>query len=471
MATQNECNHIITFGYLKTFVNGLIQNSSDGSVRNVDWSSLPSSAQTDTYCPTYAQLTEGYIVQNYSAGESPNVNTDGIIIGGSYDGNQCVKQEDLSLKYTRFSGLTISSDSSNIDKCGGSVTLSYTHKYNVTTKTMKDCTTSSASTSTTAAVSDTVDGELVWSKGSNQEGVLSYPTFSMSKNGTTESTARYTDIKATVHFRGSNNNSNTIRITQNGITGSYSVLSRTYNVATGLTAYRISSETFGCNGGTYSANAIGKYDIHKVYKWKNDCDDVFDDKTTDVIDGTGSVTLPTQNGTFSSKSCPTLNCADSAVLTFTWSGFTDVVTFKQEGTNACCMCTAMTLTENVVSFGCSTDRKIIRYSHCNGIHDIALSGHDSTAITQYFSVTLNTSTKEITVTPTGTIPSSFNQTFKLVYGDDTSQAGVRNCEKTITITTQNTTDTYNVNITNEKMCNGTTVTFKDYDININMVKK
>ena len=473
MATQNECNHIITIGYLKAFVNGLIQDSVNGSIKNVDWSYLPSSARTDTYCPTYAQLTEGNVVQNYKSGSSPNSNIDGIIIGGTYAENQCVKQEDLSLMYTRFSGLTISSNSNSIDKCGGSVTLSYIHKYNITTKTMKDCTTSSASTSTTIGTSDTVDDELTWSKGSEQEGSFSYPTFSMPKNGTLESSARYTDIKASVEFRGTTNNSNTIRITQDGISGSYSYLVRTYNVATALTANRISSETFGCNGGTYSANAVGKYDIHKVMAWKNDCGDVFDGVTTDITDGTGSVTLPTQSGTFASKSCPTLDCSGNAVLTFTWSGLTDVVTFRQEGTNACCMCTALTLTTDVVSFGCNSYKKTVTYAHCNGIHDIALSWHDSTAIAQYFSVTLNTSTKEIIVTPIGSTlpPSPYSQTFKLVYGDDTTQAGVRNCEKIITITTENTTDAYNVNIIREEMCSGSNVIFMDYDVNINIVKK
>ena len=100
---QTECNHIITIGYLKDFTNGLIQNAS-GVAQQVNMNALPASARTDSYCPTYAQLTGGSLIPIFvNAGNHKwSQNVDGITIKGTYDQNQCVKQEDLVATYTRL---------------------------------------------------------------------------------------------------------------------------------------------------------------------------------------------------------------------------------------------------------------------------------------------------------------------------------------------------------------------------------
>ena len=476
MATLNECNHIITIGYLKSFVNGLIQNNSDGSTKNVDWSSLPASARTDNYCPTYAQLTGGSLVQVYSAGYSPNKNTDGIIIGGSYTNTQCVKQEDLSLKYTRFKSLTIFAGPVVISQCGGDSTLSYEHLYNVTTKTMTDCTVDTASTTSTVETASTTNNELTWSKGSSsQAGTISYPTFTMPKNSAKNAPSRSTTIKASVSFRGTTNNSNTVTITQNAMGGSYSYYVSERRVATQLVAAATTSQSFDCSGGNFGANAIGYYDLYKKYAWINDCNDVDTSDTAETVSRNLYERLAEKTGSFAAKTCPTVNCAEDKSLSFTWSGFTSSVSFQQRGSNACCMCSGLVLDRDKVSFACANDTpKFITYSNCVGIHDIALSGHDATAITQYFNITLNTGARQIIITPNGTvIPSTYSQTFKLIYGDVTTSSPNRNCEKIITITAEDTTDTFNVGVTRTDMINssGEIATYKDYDVNINITKK
>ena len=93
----NECNHVVTIGYLKNLVNV----SGEGNIVSVNNSD-------NTYCPTYDELTGGTLIANHSDGSTPNGDIDGIIVSGSYSGNQAVNQEDISLVYTRFKSLTIS---------------------------------------------------------------------------------------------------------------------------------------------------------------------------------------------------------------------------------------------------------------------------------------------------------------------------------------------------------------------------
>jgi len=54
----NECNHIITLGYLKEFIGDNIKDS-NGNVKHV------TTTKGDEYCPTYSDLTGGTLIPNF----------------------------------------------------------------------------------------------------------------------------------------------------------------------------------------------------------------------------------------------------------------------------------------------------------------------------------------------------------------------------------------------------------------------
>ena len=126
-----ECDHIVTIGYLKSFIGTDVHSSLNDTVLSVN-------SQDDTYCPTYAELTGGTLIQNHSNGVTPNGDVDGIIVNGSYASNQGVMERDLSMAYTRFKRLSIGASQTTISECGGNSTLSYTHLYTRYTKSHTD---------------------------------------------------------------------------------------------------------------------------------------------------------------------------------------------------------------------------------------------------------------------------------------------------------------------------------------------
>ena len=109
---QTECNHIVTIGYLKSFIGNNIKTTG-GTTVNVDTSKL------DSYVPTYSELTNGSMLPLFVDGGSGkwHDNVDGIIINGSYVSDQNVKQEDLELVYTRFKNLLISASKTSFSEC------------------------------------------------------------------------------------------------------------------------------------------------------------------------------------------------------------------------------------------------------------------------------------------------------------------------------------------------------------------
>ena len=335
---NTECNKIVTIGYLKTFVGNNIQNSS-GAVVAVN------GASGDTYCPTYGELVGGSIVPKHVAsGWSSDV--DGIVVSGTYSNNECVKQKDLSLVFTRFNSLTASASKTSVSECGESITMSSTYTLTRTTKSMNgNCTVSSSSTNgnaSTNAVTYT----------SNQTfATVSSNRVTFAKNGTVSSSTRTASVTAKVTFRGTSHNAAAVTITQDALTGSYSNYVSAHNVTTSVVATATTATQFGCAGGTYRASANANYTTYVTMSWKDSCGTVYSNRTTDVASGTGSTALTAKSGTF-----PEINpCtrkqdySSSATLSFTDGVKTGSVTFQQTcayvPSECPCDCTAVTYSQ------------------------------------------------------------------------------------------------------------------------------
>ena len=311
-------------------IGDLIQDSSNGSVIHI-------SRTDDTYCPTYSELTGGTIIQTWSQGSTPKGDRDGIVVsssailGGNYASNQLVDQKDLSLRYTRFNSLSIArSGSGNISECGGSATLTYTYNYKRYNKYMNDSCVTASSESTV----DSVCGELGYH--TTYGSVSNCTAYSIGKNGTVSASSRSDSIYADVTFRGTNHTSNTVTITQNALSGSYSTYVSERTVTTAVTASRSSAYEFGCGGGTYSATGTRYYNTYTTYKWKDSCGTEYSDKTQERQTSTGSTqSLGSKSGTFGSVTCPTKDCSGSASLSFDYDGYSDSVSFIRTGSNSC----------------------------------------------------------------------------------------------------------------------------------------
>lgn len=319
---QTECYRVVTIGYLKNFIGDLIQNSSNGSVIHI-------SRTDDTYCPTYSELTGGTIIQTWSQGSTPNGDRDGIVVsssailGGNYAANQLVDQKDLSLMYTRFKSFGISANPTTISECGGNSTLSYSHVYTRYNKYMND---SCATASTSSDVGDTSNGEVSWSPGSY--GSISYPTYSIGKNGSVSAPARSTTVTGSITFRGTSH-SDTVVITQNALTGGYSQYVTYYTVTTSVGANPSSSQSFGCDGGTYSATGTRYYDTYYRYSWTDSCGENYPSLTSDTKVSSGSESMGSKSGSFSYWDCCNGSYSDSASLSFSQDGYSDSVSFSQ----------------------------------------------------------------------------------------------------------------------------------------------
>lgn len=319
---QTECYRVVTIGYLKNFIGDLIQNSSNGSVIHI-------SRTDDTYCPTYSELTGGTIIQTWSQGSTPNGDRDGIVVsssailGGNYASNQLVDQKDLSLMYTRFKSFGISANPTTISECGGNSTLSYSHVYTRYNKYMND---SCATASTSSDVGDTSNGEVSWSPGSY--GSISYPTYSIGKNGSVSAPARSTTVTGSITFRGTSH-SDTLVITQNALTGGYSQYVTYYTVTTSVGASPSSSQSFGCDGGTYSATGTRYYDTYYRYSWTDSCGENYPSLTSDTKVSSGSESMGSKSGSFSYWDCCNGGYTDSASLSFSQDGYSDSVSFSQ----------------------------------------------------------------------------------------------------------------------------------------------
>lgn len=256
-----ECEHVITIGFLNTFIGSDIQDS-DGNAT--------SAAGDDTYCPTYSELTGGTLIQNWKKGTTPNGDRDGIVIGGSYAANECVRREDLSMKYTRFKSLDVSASPLEIDACSGCSTLSFTHLYNRYEKKLNGSCEGGASPSVEEA-SDTVSGHVSYSSSNNVFSVSGNQVCvgKNNPNNNGRSNSRSTVITAKITFRGTDH-TDTVTITQAGLTGTYKFWYSTYSTHDeGVTC--TGGPNFGCAGGSYGATAYYYRDDWDVYRYQDKC--------------------------------------------------------------------------------------------------------------------------------------------------------------------------------------------------------
>ena len=288
---QTNCLKVVTIGYLKGIIKDgstyLIQDS-NGSGVDVNLNALPAAKRDDTYCPTYSELTGGSLIPNWSTGSTPNGDRDGIYVnptsavGTGYSSDQVVVQKDLQVKYTRFGSLSISAaKTTGFSECGDSTTVSYTHKYVRYTKAMNDSCNIPSSPSS-SEVSDTTCSELSWH--TTYGSVSNCTTYTIPKNGSVSANSRTDSVYASVVFRGSTKNSNTLTMAQNALTGAYNTeVSGSYRKdRTGLSCtYSPSSlKVYGTNSGeqctvnaTVSVVGTGTYDEYRTYAWKeNNCD-------------------------------------------------------------------------------------------------------------------------------------------------------------------------------------------------------
>jgi len=271
--SYTECNKLVTIGYLKTFVGSLIQNTTNGSPMSVN-------SSDDSYCPTYGDLVGGSLIQNHVAAASGrwSDDVDGITVGGSYASNECVRQEDLSLTYTRFKSLTSSASTTTIGACGGDSTMSYTYTLTRTKKEMNgSCTVDTTNTDGT----DTNSEKVTYASSNNAFSVIK-PTISVGKNEPTSNcpasaASRNTVISTKVTFRGTEHFATNITITQSALGGSY-VFYRSSSSSYTANSYGSweSYEPSGCEGGDYGRCRDVYRDTYTttwdIENWRDNCE-------------------------------------------------------------------------------------------------------------------------------------------------------------------------------------------------------
>ena len=370
-----ECKHLITIGFLQVFIGSDLQDE-NGNTMSV------SHPNGTAYCPTYSELTGGTLIHNWKQGTTPNGDRDGIIIGGSYASNECVRREDLSMKYTRFKSLGLTASPSSIDACSGCSTLSVSHLYNRYTKVLNDdC--ESAKTPSVSSTTDTASGEVTYTS-SNNVFTISGNTVCVGKNNPNNngrSNSRSTTITAKITFRGSNKTA-TATITQAGLTGEYKYWYHTYEVH-GKDVDCGTQEFFGCEGGNYSATAFYYQDDWDVYRWQDRCGTNYDSDTEqrNRVDDQYKV-YETYSGSFDDKNgqCGTWTASTS------WDGYGSC-----EWVQSCTTCTC----DDYIEWGTGTFNGTVP---CTGGTVAVSASVPYTAHTRY----IDSETKECVDVPTAT---------------------------------------------------------------------
>ena len=414
---QNECYRLVTIGYLKK----LIEQSGSGSslkslIQKSDGTYQGVGGTRDDYCPTYGELSAGTYVQAYSAGTTPNSDRDGLVVNTKWKGdgttnyavNQCVDRADVSVRYTRISGLQLSVGKHIFDGCGESGTsVSVSNTYNRKTKSMSGCAADEGSiaySSSTTEASATCDSSFTFHKSlANTVSTISCTKYDITKNtGTTE---RTDDVYVSVNFRGTKYDSNHEVLTQPAGDGAYSKFVSSAMVATDITVtpnytdYKVpatcNDDCIASANTTVSLTPKGVYDVVTTYSYVQCGVDIPGKGTISAVTQTGqTMTLPvvsssfTASGSCSDEVAPAgtqINIASKNV-TVTWSGLTLTRTFLMTATTKhcespkpvleCCQINGpMTLTcsgvtqfeigkcgcQNVVDLGLPSGRKWGRY--------------------------------------------------------------------------------------------------------------
>ena len=322
---QTECNHIITIGYLKSFIGTDIKNTGGTTV-------YVNTTKPDSYVPTYSELTGGTLVPQFvdGGGGRWHSNIDGITVKGTYASNQNVKQEDLVLTYTRYDSFSVSAGKTSLSECAGdstSVCATYTLKKTVKQMNSSCTVTSSTSTSsdTTCKMSFSTCSWLDVTSCSNN-----CITVTTQKNGSWTANSRSCTVTASVTYKGVNY-SDSVTLTQRALTGDY--YSRNYKdrVYDSVSITNHSPQVYGCEGGEFSITAIGYY--HDRYKWEDSCGVVYDQEPYSSV--TGSEGAGSESGSFSEVWCPTESYTANTTLSIYYHGFSDSYTFYQDCTQSC----------------------------------------------------------------------------------------------------------------------------------------
>ena len=253
---KTECYRVVTIQFLKTFCSGIV---------------APSETKGLTYCPTFKELTGGTIIQTWSAGTTPNLDRNGIVVnknavlGGTYADNQCVDQSDISVRYTEYNGITVSANPTAVTACAGTSSLSYSKSWTRYTRYMKTCSESSYTTGTTStAVTDTTSAGVTWSVSPSTAGSVTNNTLSYNKNGTVSSSTR--DITVTGTY---NSKSGSVTIRQAGLTGTYNGNIH-HRASNSFAITSTKADTFNdCNAGTIPYTATHNYT--EYYEWVDSC--------------------------------------------------------------------------------------------------------------------------------------------------------------------------------------------------------
>ncbi len=323
---QTECNHIITIGYLKTFIGTNIKDSNGNTV-------YVNTSKSDSYVPTYSELTGGTLIPQFVDGGTNkwHSNVDGITVRGSYAANQGVEQTDLILTYTRFKSLSISAGKTTFDECGDNTSVCATYKFTKTIKAMNNCVAAeSSSEGSDTTCKPSFSASCNWMSLSTCSN--NCITASAGKNGTWSAPSRSCNIRATVRYKGQTYSSNTISITQEALTGSYSVYEGRHYTATTITSHdELTQNT--CSGATVNASATAYY--YDRYKWKDSCGLVYEYNYDDRYSSEGA---GSSSYTFDPVYCPTTEQTDSYLMTITYQGHSDSVTFYQVCSQECEEC-------------------------------------------------------------------------------------------------------------------------------------
>ena len=296
---------VVTIGYLKSFVSG------------AGITVTATTAQTDTYCPKYSELTGGSLVKLYNESTYSTDNTNGILIDtysvgdskNSYSNTQLVIRADLKVVSTELTGVTVNkSPTSNVNGSGGSVTISVTGKFKTTTKE-ETGSTSETNSEIVPISAMTATSSQSYATLSNKNATSYTLTFTENKTSGTRSsvvTAKYTN-KTSV--------SGTVSVTQSvgGAISGYTDFeirninapTLAYNKTANTITYDVYAKPVYYSGGTGSSEI---YEAGVSAKWtgskNNTCSDVTRTKnlTYQTATATASFTHSKHPDTFVSSS-------------------------------------------------------------------------------------------------------------------------------------------------------------------------
>ena len=328
---MSNCNKVVNISWLKTFISGV--KNSDGTDYSI------SSSYSDSYCPTYEELTrtnDPVVPKRTSGSSGPYDDVDGILVNSkcygtddNYASNQLVNIKDITVGYTTSKSFSIAaSPDSGLDACEDSSNLSFTWTMTRTTKKVAD-TCEDAGSTTTDDVNETRSDKIASWK--TNIGNISNQVLTMPKNTSSAATVTATVSAYTSSFRGSSSGiSATTSVVQNKLTGSWTFnytdwVERKDFTATvttvGLKAYGDGNNYFPCTGGSATSNAYSKAKQRDNYYWTDICGVDYPSRTSAVTASnyTDNVYYSSKSITFDAVSDRTV--ADvSTAKTLSWAG-------------------------------------------------------------------------------------------------------------------------------------------------------